>query len=151
DSPTSRAPMSPGPCVAATRRTSASAAPELASACSTTGPISSRWRRDATSGTTPPKRAWRSSWELRIEDSTRPPSSSTAAQVSSHDVSSARITRGGERGAASLGAGRVLPHDQGVLAVVRVVAAPYPGGLKAETLVQPDRSCVRDAHLERVA
>src|SRR5438105_1334124 len=48
-------------------------------------------------------------------------------------------------------ADRVLPHDQGVLAVVCVVAAPDPAALEAESLVERDRVRVRDAHLEGVA
>src|SRR4051812_13363260 len=45
----------------------------------------------------------------------------------------------------------VLPHDQRVLAVVRVVAAPEAARAEAEALVEGDRLVVRDAHLERVA
>ena len=46
--------------------------------------------------------------------------------------------------------GRVSPHDQGVLAVVRVVAAADAARLEAEPLVECDRARVRDAHLQRV-
>ena len=53
--------------------------------------------------------------------------------------------RGGRRATGS------LPHDQRVLAVVRVVAAPDAASLEAEPLVERDRAVVRDAHLERVA
>src|SRR5262249_55483720 len=42
---------------------------------------------------------------------------------------------------------RVLPHDQRVLAVVRVVAAPDAARPEPGTLVEPDRVLVRDAHL----
>src|SRR5687768_9257972 len=45
---------------------------------------------------------------------------------------------------------RVLPHDQSVLAVVGVVAAPDARRLEAEALVERDGAPVRDAHLERV-
>src|SRR5262245_63141398 len=45
----------------------------------------------------------------------------------------------------------VLPHDQRVLAVVGVVAAPDAPRLEAEPLVQRDRGRIRDAHLEGVA
>src|SRR5205814_2689906 len=43
------------------------------------------------------------------------------------------------------------PHDEGVLAVVGVVAAADTAALEAELLVEPDRVHVRDAHLEGVA
>jgi hypothetical protein len=43
-----------GPAVTATRSTSSSVAPAWASASSTTGVASSKWWREATSGTTPP-------------------------------------------------------------------------------------------------
>ena len=54
DTPTSSAPTSPGPCVTATRSTSASDVPASSSASRTTGVTSSRCRLDAISGTTPP-------------------------------------------------------------------------------------------------
>ena len=54
ETPTRRAPMSPGPCVTAIVSTSSSVAPASSSASRTTGTTSSRCRRDATSGTTPP-------------------------------------------------------------------------------------------------
>ena len=56
-----------------------------------TGPIRSTCARLAISGTTPPKRACRSTWLDTIDERTRRPSSTTAAAVSSHDVSSARM------------------------------------------------------------
>ena len=46
---------------------------------------------------------------------------------------------------------RVLPHDQRVLAVVRVVAAPQAARAETEALVEGDRLLVRDPNLERVA
>ena len=49
------------------------------------------------------------------------------------------------------GTGRFEPHDQGVLAVVVVVAAAVAGAPKAEPLVHRDRAVVRGADLERVA
>ena len=58
----------------------------------TTGATSSRCRLDATSGTTPPKRAWSSACEETIDESTRPSRVTTAAAVSSQDVSMPRIT-----------------------------------------------------------
>ena len=90
--PTRRAPISPGPAVAATASISSSPTPASASAASTTGAVSSRWWREATSGTTPPKCAWAAACEeIRFERIRGP--SSTAAQVSSQEVSIARINR----------------------------------------------------------
>src|SRR5262245_37434145 len=45
----------------------------------------------------------------------------------------------------------VLPHDQGILAVIGVVAATHSPSFEAKSFVQPDRARVRDADLERVA
>ena len=45
----------------------------------------------------------------------------------------------------------VTPHDQGVLTIVGVVAAPDPSRLEAELLVQANCVLVRDPHLEGVA
>src|ERR1700682_4311811 len=47
--------------------------------------------RDASSGTTPPYFAWVLSCDATTEESTRSPSSTTAAAVSSHDDSMARM------------------------------------------------------------
>jgi len=63
-----------------------------ARASSTTGATSSRCRRDATSGTTPPKRAWSSAWDETTFARMRPSSVTTAAAVSSQDVSTPRRT-----------------------------------------------------------
>src|SRR5438128_4903025 len=46
---------------------------------------------------------------------------------------------------------RVAPHDQRVLAIVRVIAPTDPAWLEARALIQADRDLVRDTHLERVA
>src|SRR6266540_3549649 len=46
---------------------------------------------------------------------------------------------------------RIAPHDQGVFAIVGVIAAADPARAEAETLVQLDRALVRDSHLQRVA
>ena len=54
DSPTSRAPIRPGARVTATRSTSPSPTPARSSASAVTASTSSRWRRAASSGTTPP-------------------------------------------------------------------------------------------------
>src|ERR671933_246281 len=87
-----------------------------------------------------------------------PAASTTAAQVSSQLVSSARITGGSDVDAG--GAGQVVeravqgsrraPHDEGVLAVVLVVATAQPGGAEPEAFVEGDRLAVGAAHLERV-
>src|ERR687897_1301070 len=81
--PTSNEPTNPGPAVTATASTSWSATP---------GVSSSTWARLAISGTTPPYRAWRSIWLATTDDRTRVARSTTAAAVSSHDVSMPRIT-----------------------------------------------------------
>jgi hypothetical protein len=85
--PTSNEPMRPGPTVAATAVSSGPRSPPArANASATTGVSSSTWARPASSGTTPPNAACRSTWLATTDDSTLPPAS-TAAAVSSHDVS----------------------------------------------------------------
>jgi len=79
--------MRPGPEVAATAPTLLPSTPASTRASATTGVSSSTWARLATSGTTPPKRECRSVWLLTTEDSTSRPSTTTAAAVSSHEVS----------------------------------------------------------------
>ena len=65
-----------------------------------TGTTSSRWRREAISGTTPPKRACRSACDERMRRAhVRRPGVTTAAQVSSQEVSIARITGPSDRSA----------------------------------------------------
>ena len=73
------------------------------------------------------------------------PPSVTAAQVSSQEVSIARIKP------STAAVPDLEPHDQGVLAVVVVVATAVAGAAEAELLVHRDRPVVRGAHLERVA
>ena len=92
DSPTRSAPISPGPCVTATRSTRSSPTPASPSASRRTGVTSSRCRRDATSGTTPPYFACSSAWE-----------ETTLAQ----DLAVVRDDRRGR-----LVAGRLEPEDQ---------------------------------------
>src|SRR5919204_6984663 len=86
----------------------------------------------------------------------------TAAQVSSQLVSMARIivreSSGGGDGPGirqvvrrAVEGGRGAPLDEGVLAVVLVVAAAQAGGAEAEALVEGDRAGVRVADLEREA
>src|SRR6185503_8454594 len=59
------------------------------SARSTTGTIAVRCARDAISGTTPPKMRWTSCERITsdLSETSSPAPSSTAADVSSHDVS----------------------------------------------------------------
>src|SRR5207248_1521402 len=151
-SPTSRAPIRPGPAVPATASTSSRRASASLSAASTTGLTSCTCWREATSGTTPPKWAWASACEEMTLERIRPPSV-RAAQVSSQDVSSAKIMRGAWSligSGTKAGCHRLLqPHDQGVLAVVVVVAAADARGAKAELLVHLDRLSVGHPHLER--
>ena len=54
ESPTSSAPISPGPRVTATVSMPSSRVPARSSASAVTASTSSRWWRDAISGTTPP-------------------------------------------------------------------------------------------------
>src|ERR671937_723103 len=96
-------------------------------------------------------------------DLRRGPLSTTAAAVSSHEVSTARILRSDQARSAGraiqplgfqrfqdllktlLEAGRmngVGPHDDGVLVVVGVVAAPTADHLEAELFVQPHRHLI---------
>src|SRR3970282_250067 len=85
--PTRSEPTSPGPWVTAMPSRSGSRTDASSSACWMTGTMASRWRREASSGTTPPYGAWIASWEATTLDSTRRPSASTAAAVSSQELS----------------------------------------------------------------
>ena len=151
--------------------------PASTSASATTGVSSSTWARLAISGTTPPKRAWRSIWLATTDDRTRVARSTTAAAVSSHEVSmprmrsamqSSSLVRPGQtqspsirpwsrgrrprcrQAAGVLGAVDVGgPHHQGVLAVLGVVALAHAGGHEAEAPVQRLGAVVADPHLER--
>src|SRR5438270_11275878 len=88
---------------------------------------------------------------------TSPSVPSSAAQVSSQLVSRARIT-GWSAGPCGIGVGDVrarsgqrrrrAPHDQGVLAVVLVIAAAQARGAKADLLVQRDRRAIGGPDLE---
>jgi len=84
--PTSSAPVSPGPAVTAIASTSASLTPAVASARSTAGTMASRCARLATSGTTPPNRACSATLDATESASSSCPRTSPAP-VSSHDVS----------------------------------------------------------------
>ena len=98
--PTTSAPMSPGrvrdrdrvELREVQRPSSPSAAPARSIASSMTPTIASVCLRLAISGTTPPKRAWKSIWlATTLASSSRPPRM-TAAAVSSHDDSMARMS-----------------------------------------------------------
>src|SRR5881628_672925 len=94
--PTSSAPTSPGPWVTATASTALQAIPASARARSTTAGSAARCARLASSGTTPPKTLWMSCERMiKLASSGAPPRlppTSTAADVSSHDVSMPRTT-----------------------------------------------------------
>src|SRR5439155_1659453 len=94
--PTKRAPARPGPMVAATASTP-SVTPPSTRASAVTGVRSSTWARLAISGTTPPKRAWRSTWLETTDERMAAPLAKTAAAVSSQDVSMPRTRKGSER------------------------------------------------------
>src|SRR5579859_3151423 len=169
--PTVSAPISPGPHVTAIASTASSAVPARARASSITGPSRSRCRRDASSGTTPPYRTCRSTWEATTFDRRPPGRSSTAAAVSSHEVSMPRMrTIDGARSRAGLVAALVPleggpvpfvallkrgfvdvagPHDDRVLAVVAVVALADADVFEPVLAVQRLGAAVGPAHLER--
>ena len=132
----------PGPLRDRDGSTSSRPASARASASSTTALTSSRWWRDAISGTTPPKRSW-TPCEETTSSAPRPAAVTTAAQVSSQQVSSARIKarrRGvSARRRACPAASRACATSQRVLAVVLVVAPPHARGAEAEALVERDR------------
>ena len=90
--------MRPGPCVTATAPRSSQPAPASLIASATTSLTSSVWRREATSGTTPPNCACSSFCDETIDDSTSRPRT-TAALVSSQDVSTARMRPASASGA----------------------------------------------------
>src|SRR6266851_2516744 len=98
--PTSSAPVSPGPAVTAMASTSARVTPAVASARSTAGTIASRCARLATSGTTPPNRACSATLDATARDGPGP--------------------------CGPLGALQDPPHDQGVGTRWLVIAAPEP-------------------------
>ena len=100
DTPTSSEPTSPGPCVTATAPRSAHDARASASARSTTPQMSRMCWREASSGTTPPHSRWIGTCEATTFEriahgrAASPVSSTTAADVSSHEVSMPRISIG---------------------------------------------------------
>src|SRR5919108_4993161 len=89
--PTSSEPMSPGPSVHATASMSQKVTSARSRASRTTGVRASTWARAAISGTIPPYSPWSSSCEaITLERISRSPRS-TAADVSSHEVSMPRM------------------------------------------------------------
>ena len=133
DTPTSSAPISPGPArdrhavhVVEADARRARARPSI------TASTSSRWRRDAISGHHAAVARRAAGPGRRPRSSGSRPSSVTTRGAG---VVAARLDRRGSRGGARSGPA-VAPHDQGVLAVVVVVAAAAAGGAEAEALVQ---------------
>src|SRR6187399_2823461 len=173
--PTRSEPARPGPYVTATASTSSQLAPASAHASSRTGTIQRRCARAATSGTIPPVGAWRATCDATTLAWISRPSSMRAMPVSSHDDSTDRISppltgvpsrvlRPGSRwrwrgidGGAQPGdpfacrcvRQRVGRHDQGILAVVAVVARTQADRPEAELLVEPAGRQVRQPYLER--
>src|SRR6266851_7478394 len=90
--PTSRQPTRPGPRVTAQRSMSAGWTAAFASARSSKCGSRSRWSRAASSGTTPPNSRCRSTCEWMTLLRTRRPPSTTATDVSSHDVSIPKVS-----------------------------------------------------------
>ena len=99
--------MSPGPCVTATAARSSQPAPAWLIASATTSLTSSVWRREATSGTTPPNCACSSFCDETMDESTSRPRT-TAALVSSQDVSTARMRPAGAAAPRSKRAARLF-------------------------------------------
>jgi hypothetical protein len=89
--PMSNEPMSPGPEVTAIADISVKLTPALFMVSWTMGRISSICLLEASSGTIPPYLLWISSWLDTMLDKIVLPSSTTAAEVSSHDVSIPKI------------------------------------------------------------
>src|SRR5438552_4225457 len=145
--------------------------PASTRASATTGVSSSTWARLAISGTTPPKRAWRSTWLDTTEDSTAAPLATTAAAVSSHEVSiprmqlrplSSLIVRCLERGRSRhlelepvephrvvVGVDLVGPPHEGVLVALDVVVLAHARRPAAELPVHRLRAAVAPAHSAR--
>src|SRR5262249_8931209 len=85
--PTSSAPTSPGPHVTASASSSGRVTPASEAARRITGTMVAMCWREATSGTTPPYAACTSTCEATTSERTLRPSSTTAAAVSSQEVS----------------------------------------------------------------
>ncbi len=93
-SPTMREPGSPGPRVTAMASRSASSRWACASASATTVSMTLMWWREATSGKTPPYFACSAAWEATTLENAARPFSTTAAAVSSQEVSMPRMRAG---------------------------------------------------------
>src|SRR4051794_31093377 len=146
--------------------------PASAHASSRTGTIQRRCARAATSGTIPPAGACRATCEATTLARMHDEPSTIAMPVSSHDDSMARtsgpvtdddslgtlaLRRAGRRRRVDLGpepgkplahrrvTERVRGHDQGILAVVAVIARSEPDRAEAELLVQAAGGQVRQA------
>src|SRR5687767_11582896 len=93
-----------------------------------------RWWREASSGTTPPQGACSAIWLETTLERIRVPSSTTAAAVSSQEVSMAsrRTVSGPHQAGQALGVGRAghapLAHDGGDVAVGRDVEGRVADG-----------------------
>ena len=140
--PTSSAPIRPGPRVTASESTPPSATSASASAASTIGFTSSRWWLEATSGTMPPKRSWqpparRSRWS---GSSRRPPRRRRCRHKTSLAPGSTLVRR-------------FQPHDQGILAVVVVERRRWPAGRKPKRsyIVIALRLVVRTSSVKRAS
>ena len=149
------------------RRGRASSTPASTSASAITGVMSSTCARLATSGTTPPKRACRSTWLDTTDDHTRaavlhhrgrglvarrldaederhqrrPSSNDGLARQHALD----RVEQRGVLGLVDL----VRPHHQRVLVDLLVVVLAHADGREPEAAVHVLRADVRHAHLER--
>ena len=144
--PTSRAPTRPGPAVTETASTSDSRTPARSQARSTVGTIASRWAREATSGTTPPKRACSSTEEAMTS------ASSSLPRTSPTPVSSQEVSIPSTSGASALmgcppGLQVALHHQR--VAPVAVVGAPPVDLDEAEPTVERDRGLVARRDLQQ--
>src|SRR5438132_4724385 len=175
--PTRSAPTSPGPTVTATPSMSLIHMPASTRASVMSGLMLSRWAREATSGTTPPKRSCRWAWLDSRFDMTFRPSATMATAVSSQDVSIPRTLMWIVEGARMRPAERpwlerpdavgdladdrlepppilgrtdvVDPHHQGVLVRLLVVVLAPAHRPEPELRVEVLRSRVGPPDLER--
>src|SRR4051794_14643098 len=102
------------------------------------GTIASRWARLATSGTTPPNRACRSTLDASASASSVCPRT-MPTPVSSQEVSIPRTS----------GWSGMPHHHQGVGVAGLVVAAPDPDRLEVVGGIEPLGGCVVDGDLEQ--
>src|SRR5438093_10975207 len=162
--PTSSAPTSPGPTVTAMPSSTENRSPVRAMASWTSGDSASTCAREASSGTTPPKRRCMSTWLDTRLTRTSEPSSTIATAVSSHEVSIPRTFNGRAPSLHVLGGADhdvvqellvlggvhvVDPHHQRVLARLLVVVLAHAHRTEPEPPVQPLRPPVRHPDLQR--